>query len=62
VSGFGEYSVVWTLGKAIKGDRSYVVSKNEGTVVQADFRFNDPTRLLMATSEGLLIRENKIKK
>jgi hypothetical protein len=31
-------------------------------VVQADFRYNDPTKLIMATSEGILVKENKIKK
>ncbi len=28
VSGFGEYTVLWNLGKVVKGDRSYLVSKN----------------------------------
>jgi hypothetical protein len=54
--------VIWNLGKVVKGDKSYIVSKSEGKVVQADFRFNDPTKLIMATTEGLIIKENKIKK
>jgi hypothetical protein len=27
ISGFGEYTVIWNLGRAVKGDRSYLISK-----------------------------------
>jgi len=47
---------------AIKGDKSYLISKTEGKVVQADFLYNNPAKLMMATSEGIVIKENKIKK
>lgn len=45
----------------MKGDRSYLISKSEGKVVQADFRFNDPTKIIMATSKGIVMKDNKIK-
>jgi hypothetical protein len=62
ISGFGEYTVIWNLGRAIKGDRSYLISKGEGKVVQADFRYNDPSKLIMATSQGIVVKETKMKK
>ena len=62
ISGFGEYTIVWNLGKTIKGDRTYLISKGDGKVVQADFRFNDPSKLIMATSHGIVVKENKIRK
>jgi hypothetical protein len=50
VSGFGEYTVIWNLSLAIKGDKNYLISKTGGKVVQADFLYNNPTKLMMATS------------
>jgi hypothetical protein len=50
------------LGKAIKGDRRYLLSKGEGQIIQADFRYNDPTKLIMATNKGIIVKENIIKK
>ncbi len=62
ISGFGEYTVIWNLGRAVKGDRSYLITTGEGKVVQVDFKYNDPSKLIMATSEGILVKENTIKK
>jgi hypothetical protein len=53
--------VLWNLGKVVKGDRSYLLTKNQGEVIQADFRFNDPSRLIMATSQGIALKQNTIK-
>jgi hypothetical protein len=50
------------LGRVIKGDRTYLISRGEGKVVQADFRFNDPSKLIMATTYGIVVKENKIRK
>ena len=49
-SGFGEYTVIWNLGRAVKGDRTYLITKGEGKVLQVDFKYNDPSKLIMATS------------
>jgi hypothetical protein len=27
ISGFGEYTAIWNLGRAMKGDRTYLISK-----------------------------------
>jgi hypothetical protein len=62
ISGFGEYTVIWNLSHAIKGDKSYLISKTEGKVVQADFFYNNPSKLMMATSQGLVVKSNFIKK
>jgi len=39
-----------------------LITKGEGKIIQADFRYNDPTKLIMATNKGILVKENIIKK
>jgi hypothetical protein len=54
--------VVWNLSQVIRGDSwSYKYSKNEGKIKQVDFKYNDLRKLIMISSEGINIKENKVK-
>lgn len=62
ISGFGEYTVIWNLGRILRGDKSYLISKTEGKVLQAEFFYNNPEKIIMTTSHGITIKENQITK
>ena len=63
MSGFDNYTVIWNLNKVLQGEiDSYIITKAEGALVQVDFKYNDPSKLLMTTSNGIVIKQNKIKK
>lgn len=62
VSGFGEYAVIWNLAQVIRGDSdSYKFTRIDGELVQTDFMFDNVRKLIMTTSTGIVIKENKVK-
>ena len=62
VSGFGEYAVIWNLAQVIRGDLdSYKFTRIDGELVQTDFMFDNVRKLIMTTSTGIVIKENKVK-
>ena len=62
ISGFGEYTIIWNMGRVLQGDKTYLISKAEGRVLQADFFYNHPEKIIMTTNHGIVLKENKIKK
>ena len=50
------------MGKVVQGDKTYLISRTEGKVLQADFFFNDPSKIIMTTNHGIILKANKIKK
>jgi hypothetical protein len=60
VSGFNEYLVVWSLNKVIAGDPAYTFSKTEEFINQAEFRFNDPSKMLMASNHKVRVKESYV--
>lgn len=62
VSGFGEYAVIWNLAQVIRGDvDNYKFTRIDGELVQTDFMFDNVRKLIMTTSTGIVIKENKVK-
>ena len=62
VSGFGEYVVIWNLAHVIRGQiDSYKFMKVDGELVQTDFMFDNVKKLLMTTTTGIVIKENKLR-
>lgn len=62
VSGFGEYVVVWNLAHVIRGlVDNYKFMKVDGELVQAEFMFNNVKKLLMTTTNGIIVKENKVR-
>lgn len=62
VSGFGEYVCIWNLAQVIRGDiDNYKFAKIDGELIQTDFMFDTVKKLIMTTSTGIVIKENKIK-
>ena len=62
VSGFGNMVVIWNLAKVIQGNSdSYKFTSIEGDLVQTDFMFDNAKKLLMTTTNGITIKENKVK-
>lgn len=62
VSGFGEYVVIWNLAQVIRGDvDNYKFTRIDGELVQTDFMFNNVRKLIMTTTAGIVIKQNKVK-
>jgi len=62
VSGFGEYAVIWNLAQVIRGDvDNYKFTRIDGELVQTDFMFDNVRKLIMTTSTGIVIKENRVK-
>ena len=50
------------MGKVVMGDKTYIISRTDGKVLQADFFYNNPEKIIMTTNHGIVLKENKIKK
>lgn len=62
VSGFGEYVVIWNLAQVIRGEvENYKFTRIDGQIVQTEFMFDNVKKLIMTTSTGIVIKENKVK-
>lgn len=62
VSGFGEYVVIWNLAQVIRGDvDNYKFTRIDGELIQTQFMFNNVRKLIMTTTSGIVIKENKVK-
>lgn len=62
VSGFGDFVVIWNLAHVIRGDvDNYKFTRIDGELVQADFMFDNVKKLLMTTTTGIMIKENRMK-
>jgi hypothetical protein len=62
VSGFGEYLVIWNMAQVVRGDLfNYKFTNIDGTLVQTEFMVNNVKKLILTTSSGIVIKENKIK-
>jgi hypothetical protein len=51
---------VWSLNKVIAGDPAYTFSKTEEFINQAEFRFNDPSKMLMASNHKVRVKESYV--
>ena len=44
------------MGKVVEGDKSYLISKTDGKVLQAEFYYNNPSRIIMTTNQGIALK------
>lgn len=58
VSGFDDYVVVWSLSRIINNnDLVYTFSKIEEAIDNVEFKFGDSSKMIMATSKRVRLKE-----